>query len=158
MLLHCPGKKCNTNQEQKLNVKTDLVVCTVCGESNITITSFMKSMMKSAGDVYKEVVIKKAFMYKCLKCNEDREVNIKDDVAYCRACSTRMNLAGPTLKAIVNNTRQEHSAKIAAEQPAASSEPKKKGVVRRSKKVESGAVVVSDEVEVESDTEDKAKE
>ena len=108
MLLHCHSRKCNTTREHKLKLETNEAICLDCEEANELVSDFMKTAMKTSGDLYRSLAIKKAFMYKCSKCSIDREVKIHDGKAFCRICSHPMELAEPTLKAIIaSGTKDE---------------------------------------------------
>jgi ribosomal protein L37AE/L43A len=141
MLLHCPSRKCNTTRDHKLKVDTSEAICMDCGESNNMVSSFMKNAMKGAGDVYRAVAGRKAFMYKCPKCTVDRGVRIVDEVALCESCQHPLNLSAPMIEAIkqVSKPVVKQSLKPNAPAPAddvedAVEEPKveiNRGVIKR---------------------------
>ena len=98
-----------------------------CNEINNTITDIMKTAMKGMGEVYRTVKSRKAFMYKCPKCNEDKGAKIVDDQALCEACSTPLNLNAPTIEAIKAHTPQDK------EESVAPNETLSKGKIKRRK-------------------------
>lgn len=100
MLLHCPGKKCNTTREHKLKVESNEAICMDCSEVNNLISDIMKGAMKHAGDIYRTTTKKKAFSYRCPKCEVDRGVKVVDEQAVCEQCQTPLNLSAPMLEAI----------------------------------------------------------
>lgn len=112
MLLHCPGKRCNTTREHRLKVDTNEAICLECGEANLGASSFMKKAMKDGGDLYRTVEGKKAFMYKCQKCNVNRGVKLADDQAFCEVCNYPMKLAAPTIQAIKTAFKSPDDVKV----------------------------------------------
>lgn len=99
MLIHCSNRSCNTTTEHKLKLDTNEVICMVCANPNSMITPFIKSAMKGNGDLYKSVS-KKAFMYGCKKCATNREVNVKNDKAFCKTCGTEVYVPAASLQAL----------------------------------------------------------
>lgn len=69
-----------------LNVETNEVMCTECGENISNISEFTKLSMKSIGDIYRPRK-KKAFVFKCLTCKDDVEAVMKDGVVVGKGCS-----------------------------------------------------------------------
>jgi len=100
MLLHCHSRKCNTTRDHKLKVSEMQAICMDCGETNNMVSDFMKNAMKASGDVYRQAVGRKAFMYKCPKCTVDRGVKIVDERALCESCLHPLNLSTPMIEAI----------------------------------------------------------
>jgi hypothetical protein len=139
MLLHCNSKKCNTTRDHKLKDETNEVVCMDCGEINASVNTFMKQAMRNAGDLYRSVKSRKAFMYKCTKCNTDRGVKVIDEQARCEVCQQPFNLSGPMLEAIKYSFGSSKSVDD-KEEEVVPTQPKpelSKGAVKRRKTTQS---------------------
>lgn len=128
MLLHCHSRKCNTTRDHKLKVEENEAVCMDCGEINNMVSDFMKNAMKGAGDIYRSVKAKKAFMYKCPKCAIDRGVKIVDEQALCETCLHPLNLSAPMIEAIKTT-----ASKTTEVDEAAPKAEVNKGVIKRRK-------------------------
>ncbi len=131
MLLHCPGKKCNTTRDHKLKVDTAEVICMDCEEVNNVVSDYMKIAMKASGDVYRTVTKKKAFTYKCPRCTVDRGVKIIDEQAVCEACQQPLNLSAPMLQAIKQMGGESKAAPLATEATAPKAELSKGSIKRK---------------------------
>lgn len=123
MLIHCPSKRCNTTREHRLRLEDMAVICMDCGDANNMITDYMKSAMKSNGDIYRSVKSKKAFMFKCLKCGIDRSVKIVDEQALCDVCLHPFNLTTAMLEAVKTSSHNDSSDETKKEM--------NKGVIKR---------------------------
>ena len=99
MLLHCHNKKCNAPTDQLLKQDTNEVICMNCGNTNDTISEIMKSTLRASKHFYK-AEFKKAFMFMCNKCTINREVVLKVDKVYCKACDTHLHVQPTVIEAI----------------------------------------------------------
>lgn len=87
MLLTCTHKGCLKLGEHKLKVQTDEVICEYCGNAIENITEYTKRVMKSSGQIIKEV--KKAFMMACKNCNANREIMLDvNNNPICKLCGS----------------------------------------------------------------------
>ena len=127
MLIHCPGKRCNTTRDHKLKVESNEVVCMDCGETNNSANEFIKHAMKSSGEVLRSVQARKAFMYRCAKCLVDRSAKIVDEQAVCEVCLQPLNLSAPMVEAVKAATPRVKEELVAPKTEV-------KGVIRRHNK------------------------
>lgn len=125
MLIYCGSKRCHTTRNHLLKVDTNEAICETCSEVNTTASDFIKMAMKGAGDIYRAIEARKAFSYKCVKCNVDRGTKLLDDKPVCEVCEHPFDLAAPMVEAI-----KAHMSRSAHE--AGTSEVDK-GVVKRRK-------------------------
>ena len=129
MILHCPGKRCNTTREHKLKIDTNEVMCLECLTTNASVSEFMKSAMKASNDFYRAVEARQAFMYKCARCELDRAPKIVNEQAVCSVCLHPFKLSAPMIEAIKTTMTKSVDAEEKIEPKAELN----KGAVKRRK-------------------------
>ncbi len=97
MITEC---RCSTTVEAKLDVDSNKVICQNCGEI-IELTEFMKSSMKSNGDIIRKtgtntMIPEGGMLVECKnsKCNNKFAALLekKDDECYCPKCHDKLEL------------------------------------------------------------------
>lgn len=88
--IYCNNKKCGKHQESLLDVDTNKVICSECGNPIDNITEFFKRHLLLSKQIVKSATQKQAFVVKCKKCNKDGQpvlakVNNKNELV-CRHC------------------------------------------------------------------------
>lgn len=92
MLITCTTRGCLQQTEAKLDRKTQEVICEACGNPINGITAFMKKSLSDCGQVLRHNG-KSAFMALCKKCNQQCDMYIKDEKAYCKNCDSQVLLS-----------------------------------------------------------------
>lgn len=90
MIVRC-NPKCKLSDGQtngSLDLETNEVVCTECGENICGISEFTKMSMRSIGDVVRKKQ-KKAFVFKCLTCKKDVETAMNSGVVVGKGCQQK---------------------------------------------------------------------
>jgi hypothetical protein len=89
MLISCNPrcKKSDGRTDGSLDVDRNEVVCKICGEDVLGISSFTKQSMKQNKDVITPA--KKAFMFDCKNCHKKVETVVINGVPYGKDCSTK---------------------------------------------------------------------
>lgn len=92
MLVKC-NPSCRDNggmTDASLDIKSNCVVCNVCGEDLNHISNYTKASMKRIGDVIRRKD-RKAFTFSCNNCGEKREIRIVDNKAVGHDCDHKSN-------------------------------------------------------------------
>lgn len=89
MLLSCNPrcKKSDGRTEGSLDVDRGEVVCKICGDDIVNVSSFTKQTMKQNKDIVTSA--KKAFMFDCKNCHKKVETVIVNGVPYGKDCQTK---------------------------------------------------------------------
>jgi len=89
MLVSCNPrcKKSDGRTDGSLDVERNEVVCKICGDDIVGISSFTKQSMKQNKDVVTQA--KKAFMFDCKNCHKKVETVVMNGVAYGKDCQTK---------------------------------------------------------------------
>ena len=89
MLISCNPrcKKSDGRTDGSLDIDRNEVVCKICGEDVLGISSFTKQSMKQNKDVITPA--KKAFMFDCKNCHKKVETVGGNGVPYGKDCSTK---------------------------------------------------------------------
>ena len=89
MLISCNPrcKKSDGRTDGSLDIDRNEVVCKICGEDVLGISSFTKQSMKQNKDVITPA--KKAFMFDCKNCHKKGETVVVNGVPYGKDCSTK---------------------------------------------------------------------
>jgi hypothetical protein len=119
MLITCTTKGCLKQTEAKLDRDTKEVICEECGNAIQGVTPFMKKSLESVGQVLRHVA-RQAFMGACKQCNQNRQLYVKDDKAYCKHCSSQVHVTPAFLQGLKLHLAGE-------EKGAAGTLPQKKG-------------------------------
>jgi len=89
MLISCNPrcKKSDGRTDGSLDVERNEVVCKLCGDDIVGISSFTKQSMKQNKDIVTPA--KKAFMFDCKNCHKKVETVVVNGVAYGKDCQTK---------------------------------------------------------------------
>ena len=89
MLVSCNPKckKSDGRTEASLDVDRNEVVCKLCGEDIVSISSFTKQSMKNNKDIV--TMAKKAFMFDCKNCHKKVETVIFNGTPFGKDCKTK---------------------------------------------------------------------
>jgi len=89
MLISCNPrcKKSDGRTDGSLDVERNEVVCKICGDDVVGISSFTKQSMRQNKDVVTQA--KKAFMFDCKNCHKKVETVVMNGVAYGKDCKTK---------------------------------------------------------------------
>ncbi len=87
MLTSCHNKCKRGTTNASLDVESDQVICTYCGDPLDNISSYAKKSMKATGDIIRKKK-GKAFSFKCQTCKTEKEVMVIDDQCCGKECAT----------------------------------------------------------------------
>lgn len=89
MLVSCNPrcKKSDGRTDGSLDIDRNEVVCKICGDDIVGISSFTKQSMKQNKDVITPA--KKAFMFDCKNCHKKVETVVISGTAYGKDCQTK---------------------------------------------------------------------
>jgi hypothetical protein len=93
MILRC-NPRCKMSDgttDGLLDLETDKVMCSTCGDEIQGVSSFTRSSMKLNGEVIR-AKSKKAFVFGCLTCNKNVEAKISKGIVVGKNC--QMNEQG----------------------------------------------------------------
>ncbi len=102
MLLNCTNKGCYANDEHKLDLNEDKVICDHCGkEINVPVTT--KKMLKTLNQVRKKA--KTGIQITCKMCDHtDKPILVrqpKTTIATCRKCGSKLEMHQSFINAMV---------------------------------------------------------
>lgn len=85
-MMNCTNKGCGKNTNPVLDIRDNLVYCGDCGKEISQVSSFMKSQLKSLGQVKKPS--RPAYSVRCEKCKQESLPTIDiNNVLVCAWCS-----------------------------------------------------------------------
>lgn len=89
--VYCDNKSCGKDQAPVLNLETNEVECTECGQNIKSITPFAKSQMKSLGQIKRDSKKEKAFAVQCKYCKKTAPPKIVNDKVVCSLCDKHLD-------------------------------------------------------------------
>ena len=99
----CDNKGCRKDKEPLLDVESDKVFCTECGNSINSITRFAKVQMKTLGQIKRNTGHQESFAVECTSCNKAARPIIDDDKLKCSFCNTEFkNLSKSYIQAFAS--------------------------------------------------------
>jgi len=98
MLIDCTTRGCLKQNEAKLDVSTDKVICEECG-NEIAVTRFTKKALKDLGQIVRGKE-KKPFQALCKNCNANKSLYVSEDKAYCEDCRSQVHITPAFLQGL----------------------------------------------------------
>lgn len=98
MLLQCQNKGCYDQTHAKLDRDTGIVYCESCG-GEIEVPAPTKKVLESMGQVIRGPKTK-AFHVFCHTCKANRDMDIKEDEAFCKTCGNKLNVSKVYLQSV----------------------------------------------------------
>ena len=98
MLLQCQNKGCYEQTHAKLDRDSGIVYCEKCG-GEITVPAPTKKVLESMGQVIRSPKTK-AFYVFCHNCKGNRDIEIKNDEAFCKVCDSKLNVSKVYLQSV----------------------------------------------------------
>lgn len=89
--VYCDNKGCGKDQAPVLNLETNEVECTECGQNIKSITLFAKNQMKSLGQIKRDSKREKAFAVQCKYCKKAAPPKVVDEKVVCSLCDKHLD-------------------------------------------------------------------
>jgi hypothetical protein len=105
--LNCTDNKCKKWQEPKLDPKTNIAYCSVCGAEQV-MSHFTKVQLKAVGQVRQ--AMKSAFSVKCQKCKWDALPALLKGQLVCTKCSTAHTTISKPFESLIKQEISKQAA------------------------------------------------
>lgn len=104
MLIYCNQKGCGKDQEPKLDITTNEVICSECGKSITNVTEFAKKTMKTLGQIKRHEKKQQAFSVKCNTCNKENPPKINEKkLIVCSLCDQELTHIPKPFQQVIRN-------------------------------------------------------
>lgn len=92
---NCDNKGCGKYQPPVLDISTNQVLCTECGQEIQSISPFAKTTLKSMGQVKRDPTPSEAFSVKCTGCLKTSKPNLVKNTLICPYCGKQHQNLSP---------------------------------------------------------------
>lgn len=96
-VMGCNNKGCGKSQSPSLSLDDNKVYCSECGLEISNVSPFIKSQMKSLGQIKKESNTK-SFGVRCPNCNKEGRPKKQNNNLFCKFCSKELTNLTPIYK------------------------------------------------------------